>query len=205
MYVTMGIDVGQKRDPTAVCIAQSEWREVEGRMEIHFTIRHLERLPIGTPYPEVIERVGRLAFRAGDIAGEWPFLYVDATGVGQPIVDALRDGGYHESVAAVVFTAGETRKETWDGERLRVSLGKEFLVSRLQTLLGTGRLHLPPGPEMEALADELLNYELRVDAKGHAKAGAFRVGTHDDLVTAVGLATQVDDVDWPAPPWVSAG
>jgi hypothetical protein len=200
MYVTMGIDVGQKRDPTAVCIAQSEWREVEGRMEIHFTIRHLERLPLGTPYPEVVERVGRLAFRAGDIAGEWPFLYVDATGVGQPIVDALRDGGYHDSVAAVVFTAGETRKETWEGERLRVALGKEFLVSRLQALLGTGRLHLPPGHETEALADELLNYELRVDAKGHAKAGAFRVGTHDDLVTAVGLATQVDDVDWPAPP-----
>jgi hypothetical protein len=200
MYVTMGIDVGQKRDPTAVCIAQSEWREVEGRMEIHFTIRHLERLPLGTPYPEVVERVGRLAFRAGDIAGEWPFLYVDATGVGQPIVDALRDGGYHESVAAVVFTAGETRKETWEGSCLRVAVGKEFLVSRLQALLGTGRLHLPPGHEMEALAEELLNYELRVDAKGHAKAGAFRVGTHDDLVTAVGLATQVDDVDWPAPP-----
>lgn len=200
MYVTMGIDVGQKRDPTAVCIAQSEWREVEGRMEIHFSIRHLERLPLGTPYPEVVERVGRLAFRAGDIAGEWPLLYVDATGVGQPVVDGLRDGGCHESVVAVVFTAGETRKETWEGSCLRVALGKEYLVSRLQTLLGTGRLHLPPGHEMEALADELLNYELRVDAKGHAKAGAFRVGTHDDLVTAVGLATQVDDVDWPAPP-----
>lgn len=200
MYVTMGIDVGQKRDPTAVCIAQSEWREVDGRMEIHFIVRHLERLPIGTPYPEVVERVGRLAFRAGDIAGEWPLLYVDATGVGQPIVDGLRDGGYHESVVAVVFTAGETRKETWEGSCLRVALGKEYLVSRLQTLLGTGRLHLPPGHEMEALADEMINYELRVDAKGHAKAGAFRVGTHDDLVTAVGLATQVDDVDWPAPP-----
>ena len=200
MYVTMGIDVGQKRDPTAVCIAQSAWREVEGRMEIHFTIRHLERLPLGTPYPEVVERVERLAFRAVDIAGEWPLLYVDATGVGQPIVDGLRDRGYHESVVAVVFTAGETRKETWEGSCLRVTLGKEFLVSRLQALLGTGRLHLPQGHEMEALADELVNYELRVDAKGHAKAGAFRVGTHDDLVTAVGLATQVDDVDWPAPP-----
>lgn len=200
MYVTMGIDVGQKKDPTAVCIAQSAWREVEGRMEIHFIVRHLERLPLGTPYPEVVERVGRLAFRAGDIAGEWPLLYVDATGVGQPIVDGLRDGGYHESVVAVVFTAGETRKETWEGSCLRVALGKEYLVSRLQVLLRTGRLHLPPGHEMEALAEELLNYELRVDAKGHAKAGAFRVGTHDDLVTAVGLATQVDDVDWPAPP-----
>lgn len=200
MGVLIGVDVGKSRDPTAVAVVETEERREAERIETHFLVRHLGRLPLGTPYPEVVERVGRLAFRAGDIAGEWPLLYVDATGVGQPIVDGLRDGGYHESVVAVVFTAGETRKETWEGICLRVALGKEYLVSRLQALLRTGRLHLPPGREMEALAEELVNYELRVDAKGHAKAGAFRVGTHDDLVTAVGLATQVDDVDWPAPP-----
>jgi hypothetical protein len=50
------------------------------------------------------------------------------------------------------------------------------------------------------LTGEFVNYELGVDAKGHARAGAFRTGTHDDLVPAVGFATQVDDVDWPTPP-----
>ena len=101
---------------------------------------------------------------------------------------------------AVYFTGGDRRTETWERNHLRVSSGKGDLVSRLQALLGTGRLPLPRTDEAAALTDELVSYELRVDANGHGRAGAFRVGTHDDLVTAVGLAVQVDDVDWPAPP-----
>jgi hypothetical protein len=37
---------------------------------------------------------------------------------------------------------------------------------------------------------ELLDYEIRVDENANDKYGAFRVGTHDDLVTALGLAVQ---------------
>lgn len=73
-----------------------------------------------------------------------------------------------------------------------VSLGKAFLVSRLQALLQTRRLHLPRSPEAEALAQELLDYEIRVDENANDRYGAFRVGTHDDLVTALGLAVQSD-------------
>jgi hypothetical protein len=93
----------------------------------------------------------------------------------------------------VTFTSGDRRTEKWDGSFLRVSLGKSFMVSRLQAMLGTGRLHLPKTREAEALTEELLDYELRVDADGQPRAGADRVGTHDDLVTAVGLAVQVND------------
>ena len=42
------------------------------------------------------------------------------------------------------------------------------------------------------MSGELLNYELRVDEDANDKYGAFRVGTHDDLVAALGLAVQVD-------------
>src|SRR5205085_6609104 len=35
-------------------------------------------------------------------------------------------------------------------------------------------------------------YEIRVDKNANDTYGAFRVGIHDDLVTALGLATQVD-------------
>ena len=65
------------------------------------------------------------------------------------------------------------------------------MVSRLQVLLGTGRLHLPRTREAGALTDELLNYELRVDQNGHESFGALRTGTHDDLACALGLATQI--------------
>ncbi len=73
-----------------------------------------------------------------------------------------------------------------------VKLGKAYLVSRLQSLLQTGCVHLPRTAEAEALAAELLDYEIRVDQNANDRYGAFRVGTHDDLVTALGLAVQCD-------------
>jgi hypothetical protein len=39
---------------------------------------------------------------------------------------------------------------------------------------------------------ELLDYEIRIDDNARERYGAFRVGTHDDLVTALGLAVQED-------------
>ena len=74
-------------------------------------------------------------------------------------------------------------------------IGKAFLVNRLQTLLQHQRIHLPAGhKEAGALVEELLNYEIRVGENASAKFGAFRTGTHDDLVTALGLAVQTDSV-----------
>lgn len=125
---------------------------------------------------------------------ERPILYVDSTGVGQPVVDLLRERVRSGVVVPVTFTAGDRRVESWEDGFLRVSLGKALLVSRLQVMLGSGRLHLPPTREAQVLAHELRDFELRVDQDGHEKSGAFRVGTHDDLVTALGLAVQVDDI-----------
>jgi len=110
------------------------------------------------------------------------------------VVDLLRERVQSGVVVPVTFTAGDRRTETWNGGRLRVSLGKSYMMSRLQAMLGSGRLHLPRTREAAALTRELLAYELRVDENGHERSGAFEVGTHDDLVTSLGLAVQVDDI-----------
>jgi hypothetical protein len=52
-----------------------------------------------------------------------------------------------------------------------VSLGKAWLVSRLQVLLQTWRLRLPRPAEAEALAQELLDYAIRVDENANEKCG----------------------------------
>ena len=49
-----------------------------------------------------------------------------------------------------------------------------------------------PGAKEPFKTIELLDYEIRVDQNANDRYGAFRVGTHDDLVTALGLATQDD-------------
>jgi hypothetical protein len=190
--VTIGIDVGQKRDPTALCVAEPEHRAVGERVEVHFMIRHLERLPLGTPYPRVAQRVARITGQVKARTGESPTIYMDATGVGQPVLDILRAEISGGRLVGVYFTYGDRRTETTVNRQRQVSLGKALLVSRLQTLLQCARLHLPRTREVEVLTDELLTYELRVDENANDRYGAFKVGTHDDLVTALGLAVQVD-------------
>lgn len=198
--VIVGIDVGQKSDPTALAAVE---RPEDGR----FLCRHLERLPLGTPYPRVADRLrtvyenlNRLAqvrnqeryeralYRSGWRDPDLTIsVYLDATGVGQPIADLLAEAGV--PVIPCYFTHGDRRAV----ERDRVSVGKAWLVSRLQALLQTRRLQLPGNhPEAAALRSELLDYEIRIDQNANDRYGAFKTGTHDDLVTAVGLACQED-------------
>jgi hypothetical protein len=186
--VTVGVDIGQKRDPTAIAVVEQEERRDS---ETHHIVRHLERLPLGSPYPAVAKRVAEVVRGVhAATSGEAPTLYVDATGVGTPIVDILRAAGVGDlaQLLAVYFTHGDRRKV----ERGEVKLGKAWLVSRMQALLQSGLLHLPRTAEAEVLGEELLNFEIRIAENANDLYGAFRVGTHDDLVTALGLATQED-------------
>lgn len=185
----IGVDVGQKRDPTALCVAQPEDRSINGRAETHFLIRHLERLPLGTAYPAVADRVAALVATVRKRSEGTPRLYVDATGVGQPLIDLLDARAMGVAVIATTFTHGDQRAQV---DPRTVRLGKAYLVSRLQALLRSSRVHLPRTAEAEALARELLDYEIRVDENANDRYGAFKVGTHDDLVTALGLAVQLD-------------
>jgi len=189
MEVAIGLDIGQKRDPTALCVAEIHERQVDQeRQEVHFRVRHLERMPLGTPYPQVAGRMGEVFGKLKSRSGSSPRLYADATGVGQPIVDLLEEKGV--PTVACYFNHGDQRS---DKEWNKVTIGKAFLVSRLQALLQSHRLHLPKDhSEASALGAELLNYEIRIDENANDKYGAFKVGTHDDLVTALGLAVQVD-------------
>lgn len=202
MGVVIGVDVGQKRDPTAVAVVEVEERVVDQEVvrlgsgivkrnektEYHNLVRHLERLPLGSPYPTVADRLAVIVEAVENREDELDRVYVDATGVGAPVVDLMRER-VSARIVAVYFTHGDRRVEH---SRRDVTLGKAFLVSRLQALLQTCRVHLPRTPEAKELAEELMDYEIRVDRDANDRYGAFRVGTHDDLVTALGLAVQVE-------------
>lgn len=195
--VVVGLDLGQKRDPTALCVVDGErrWFRIPPRMpwtEIHFVVRHLERLPVGTPFPEVSLRLAEVVRGVGRRTGRYPRIYVDATGLGDPIIDLL--GKRVGRITPVYFNHGDRRAaESMERE---VRLGKAWLVARLQALLQSGTLHLPKTTEADTLARELGDYEITVTEDANDRYGAFRVGTQDDLITALGLAVQKDP---PAP------
>jgi hypothetical protein len=76
------------------------------------------------------------------------------------------------------------------------------MVSRLTSLLETGRVKLPDTPQSQPLVEELRDFEYRVTPSANLVAEA-RVGAHDDLVTCLGLATLVDGAS-PPPQWARA-
>ncbi len=200
-FISIGVDIGQKNDNTAIAVVELDVRGADewgAGGEDFYLVRHLERLPLETPYPDVAEYVAgivrklqapRQVLHGYSYRDEDPHtiaLSVDATGVGQPVVDILKRSGVDP--VAVYFTHGDRRKK----EDRYVSLGKAWLVSRLVALMQTKRIKTPDTPEVRAMVKELQNYEIRVDENANDKYGAFKTGTHDDLVTALGLAVQAD-------------
>jgi hypothetical protein len=114
----------------------------------------------------------------------------NATGLGTPVIEMLKaEASQARKITAVHFNHGDRRSDT---RQYEVILGKGYLVSRLQTLLQADLLHLPRTPEADTLARELSEYEIRIAEDANERYGAFRVGTQDHLVNALGLAVQID-------------
>lgn len=220
--VHVGVDIGQKQDPTAVVVCQvlerlgralppsvrydpAQYRavEIENRqLETYYETRHIERLRLGTGYPQVAERIAQIA-TSPVLAGSRILVSVDVTGVGQPVYEMVYDavsmlsGGKGHGLGpslrmrAITFTHGD-RYDRGAGR-----LGKAYLVSRLQALLQTHAIKLPGRhEETQAMLRELKEYEIRVDQNANDTYGAFKVGTHDDLATALGLAVLDDPRDY---------
>ncbi len=220
--VQIGIDLGQQQDPSAVVVVEVGERATTRTYRLHgrtyavpeatYRVQAMERLDLGTSYVAVAARVATLIGalwqweyglrKSGALQPYEPMLpwdiWADATGVGRPVMDMLRDKLAEStrtdrvSLHPVVFTHGDRhdRNATKDGSDV---LGKAYLVSRLQVLFQRDLLRLPPKhEEAQAMARELKDYEIKVDENANDKYGAFKVGTHDDLVTALGLACLED-------------
>jgi hypothetical protein len=220
----LGLDLGQQHDPTALVVVAVTDRYVpNGRLQQPFGMEHLPvayptvetlyqvqsmvRFDLGTEYIEVAKRIAhRLAGlweweKQGRIAGDLHgpriqrHLYVDATGVGRPVVELIMRAIREEPradrtiVHSAIITAGDSYVD--DGPYpATMRVGKGYLVSNLQVLLQQRRCDLPKQhPEAQAMRKELREYEIHVDpATANDTYGAFKVGAHDDLVTALGLA-----------------
>lgn len=197
--IIVGLDFGKKRDFSAIVVVEALKVDRPGRRpEWRFETRHLERLPLGGDYLAVGKRVAEVVrnieARPVPVMASPPSiqLVVDSTGGGIPAVDILRDAlhGSRARLITATFTHGETLNRKSSHEW---TVGKGYLVNRLQALFQTERIELPANhAEATAMARELQDYEIKSDPDGDTKFGAFKVGSHDDLVTALGLAVLVD-------------
>lgn len=209
--IHIGVDVGQSVDPTAVVIVEPEVRETvihheaykektathmvqhpawdEKVKEVHYMVRKQRRLPLGLSYVSIIEEIKRSIM---DIPKQENvelsiLMWIDATGVGKPVADLISKELPGIILFAVYLTGGEAKEAVKVLVR-EVNLPKAYLVSRLQVLISRSRIHSPDTPEARVMKEELMNYQIKVNENANAQFGAFKVGTHDDLVTALGLA-----------------
>ena len=200
--LVIAVDVGKRADRTALCIVErvrprppetdtSKWHvdwKVPSR-ETLYLVRDLGRLPIGTKHTDGAFEIAKVCHdaRCYDPDGSLTFL-LDATGIGEGLADLLERYLPSDVRMTKCWFTGSERVERVKGE-LRV--GKSFVVSRLTSLLETGRVRLGDVPQRHALVEELRDFEFRVTQGGNYTAEA-RSGAHDDLITALALATLLE-------------
>jgi len=164
--------------------------DVKPRMETVYTIRSIERLPLGTSYVDVASHIRDVLVRLRRFRTETPDVLIDATGVGQPVVDILRRNlaGIPHRLIPVLLTNGNSMEQRVVHGYREYHVGKTFLAARLQAILQTHRAKMPRNKHSEAMHKELGDFQIRAVKASIDQFGAFQSGTHDDLVIAMGLA-----------------
>lgn len=206
----LGVDLGQSHDYTAISILEKQWgtlgyatktppvlylpneRRPWPEEEHIYNLLHLERVDLNTPYPRIVEIVGaryqelcaQKQRKSSEGYDEVHIgLAVDATGVGRPVVDMLRNK-VKRGLSAIVITGGT--QVTSENGFLRVP--KRDLVGILQVLMQDRRLKIAAGiPEAKTLVSEMQNFKYKLTDSANDTYAA-REGAHDDIVLSVAIA-----------------
>jgi hypothetical protein len=174
--------------------------------ETLYRVQDFQQFPHGVPWRAQAVKVAALmaAVRAQIIAAYNPHgfepltipprkVYIDATGLGSPMMDmireALKDHDETRDVLTypVIFQHGQREYKT-DTH----TVGKTHLFRRLTALMATGRLELPAHhPLTPLLKREIAAFRFTIDRDGHETMGA-EASEHDDVLTSLALSVMID-------------
>lgn len=176
----LSADLGQTSDPTAIGLFE---RTPGGDVA-----RSLERPDLGTSYPDIVRRL--VAIARNPALAEGVDLLLDATGVGRPVVDQMREelrGTVGVRLVPITIGAGLHARHDELGYW---TVPKRVLVTALQVAMQTGRIRFPRAlPLGETLVREMRTFKLKVSVEtGHQSFEAWRQGDHDDLVLMSAMA-----------------
>lgn len=156
-------DLGKRNDPSTISIAQvveeilpakslpGTWQE-QGERRMTATFIHIRRFfqfALGTPYSDIIAEHKRLVEHP-KFAGNVDHI-VDATGVGEFVVERMRDEGMVP--AAVYFTSG-TRLNRPDERKMDFNVPKVDIAMAYLTWHQDGRVRINIGHDRTAEGKE---------------------------------------------------
>ena len=107
----LGLDLGQVRDHSAIVVVEQVTScfdlEAEGYIRLQapeYRVRHVERFPLGTTYPAIVDGVEETLADPALTGKTW--LVVDGTGVGVPVVNMFQQRG--RPLLPIVITGGDS-------------------------------------------------------------------------------------------------
>jgi hypothetical protein len=182
LHTFYGLDIGRRQDPAALVILDRQHTPTGQRdpvtyqfnFELNLVVRHAETFPLGLPYLELVRRI-RSLIKPGQT------LVVDASGVGDPIVELLRlgrhspqgDGGAIQ-IYPIVITGGRTPTDSIQGGQ---NVPRKNLITNLRILWEKQVIKIPQSMYgKERLLDQLVHLEDHPTQK------------EDDLAIALSLA-----------------
>lgn len=180
----VGLDLGQRRDYTALIVLERIVTPFWGEQWIHarnnetctrrLHVRMAEKVRLGTPYPEIVEWVESILKRPE--FERRTALTVDATGVGAPVVDLLRKAKLGANLVAVTITGGNNQQAHNPSTG---TIPRHVLLTALQLAIQRDEIEIADScAQAEALRQELRHLKLDGTIYGH----------HDDLSIALALA-----------------
>lgn len=176
------LDVGSEQDHSVFTVL----RYIDARIKNpagedidlpHYGLVYLEQMPLKTQYPEIIARA---AYILDSMRHNAHFL-VDATGVGNPVVQMMQ----HLNPIPIVIVSGHTVNQRETGG---YNVPKREIVTSLQAVMHGRRLQIAKGLDhIEQLKKEILGFKMKVRDSGSIGWEAASERTHDDIVMSLGV------------------
>jgi hypothetical protein len=180
----IGVSIGLAQDITAIAILErieeltGEAKNGKWLTAVRYAVPYLERLPPGTGYVEIAERLKELI---ADLPSHGRLrMLVDRTVCHRPPIDYMRKEGL-TVVPVTVMQSGDARGGSWFGW----SVSKREMVSILQLAFLSDRLKIRDMPEADELTEELQNFRYKAPSNVTIDMEAWRETPGDDLVFAM--------------------
>lgn len=185
------MDLAKTLDFTSFAVMEMEYKAVVKDFVYH--LKGLDRIR-GVDYPRITElilaTVARLEKEKAPDIEDGPHLCLDASGLGAPIRDYLKQSsafssnpGRGKHIFPVVFTGGEAAHR--DAVTGNYNISKTLIIGNFLSLMQRRRFDYAPDLQaLPLLEQEISSFKRHTTQSGHAGFDA-ESGAHDDLICAI--------------------